>query len=72
MRVIFTRDLQAIAQTHPTWKHSMALALTRKQIGLTASIDALAEGVFNYAAVRLENSCSALKQWLGGVSVTID
>ena len=54
MRVIFTRDLQAIAQTHPTWKHSMALALTKRQIGLTASIDALAEGVFNYAVVRLE------------------
>ncbi len=32
----------------------MALALTKKQIGLTASIDALAEGVFNYPAVRLE------------------
>jgi hypothetical protein len=32
----------------------MGQVSTKRQIGLTASIDALAEGAFNYPAVRLE------------------
>jgi hypothetical protein len=54
MRVTFTLDLLAIPPTLHMWRHGSVQASTKVQIGLTASIDALAEGVFDYPAVRLE------------------